>query len=84
MSRSLLQPLPTRAAIALLVGTLAAALAGCGSDSMTATTTTSSARGSLLHDPPLRIASLNAATFSASLSASPSGAQLLEVAGAPT
>ena len=84
MARSLLQWRPTRAWTVSLVGALAAALAGCGSDSPTAATATSTARGTLLHDPPLRIASLTAATFTGSLNASASGAQLLEVAGAPT
>ena len=83
MFRSLLQLLPSRASTVLMVGALAAALAGCGTDSTTAVTTTGSARGSLLHDPPLRIASLTATTFTSSLNASASGAQLLEVAGAP-
>ncbi len=83
MSRSLQQFLPTHARAVILAGALAIALAGCGSDSMTALTPTSTARGTLLHDPPLRIASLTAATFAASLGASASGAQLLEIAGAP-
>ncbi len=77
-----LRPAPTCAA--LLAAVLAIGLGGCGSDSPTAATPTSTARGTLLHDPPLRIASLTAATFSASLSAGTSGQQLLELAGTPT
>ena len=84
MSRPLLNFIPPRTWPMLVAGALAVALTGCGTDSPTASTTTSTARGTLLHDPPLRIASLTAATFTASLNASASGAQLLEVAGAPT
>jgi Prolyl oligopeptidase family len=83
MSRPLQQFHPARAWTVFLVGALATALASCGADSPTAVTPTSTARGTLLHDPPLRIASLTAATFAASLGASASGAQLLEIAGAP-
>jgi len=84
MSRPLLNFIPPRTWLVLVAGALAMALTACGTDSPTASTTTSTARGTLLHDPPLRIASLTAATFAASLNASASGAQLLEVAGAPT
>jgi acetyl esterase/lipase len=84
MSRPFLTFIPPRAWLMLVAGALAMTLAGCGTDSTTAGTTTSTARGTLLYDPPLRIASLTAATFTASLDASTSGAQLLEVAGTPT
>ena len=70
----------------LLVGTALAAalLAGCGgSDSPTATPAASTAHGTLAISPPLRIASVDAATFQAQLGATASGAQLLQVAGAP-
>jgi hypothetical protein len=67
-----------------LAGGVALALAGCGSDSMTSAMPTATTRGSLIIDPPLRIASLDAATFGAELGASASGAQLLQVAGQPT
>jgi hypothetical protein len=83
MPAPLLNLVPSRTWLMLLAGAFATALTGCGSDSMTATTVTSSARGTLLYDPPLRIASLTAATFTASLDASSSGAQLLEIAGPP-
>jgi hypothetical protein len=63
----------------------AVALAACGgSSSQTGTTNiTSTAHGSLVQNPPFRIASLDAATFQAELAATPSGAQLLEITGAP-
>jgi hypothetical protein len=62
----------------------AAVLAACGSDSPTATPAASTAHGTLAVSPPLRIASVDAATFQAQISATASGAQLLQVAGAPT
>ncbi len=58
-------------------------LAACGSGSPTATTSSSTARGSLSVDPPFRIASLDAATFTAEVSATTTGAQLLELTGTP-
>ncbi|MDP9011088.1 MAG: prolyl oligopeptidase family serine peptidase [Pseudomonadota bacterium] len=57
--------------------------AACGSSSGTAQTGSSTAPGTLAYDPPFRIASLNAATFGAELSATTSGAQLLQITGAP-
>jgi acetyl esterase/lipase len=44
---------------------------------------TSTERGTLVYDPPFRIASLNAADFGSQLGASPAGKSLLVVAGAP-
>ena len=61
----------------------AAILTACGSDSTTSTGATSTARGTLQESPPLRIASVDAPTFAAQLGATTSGAQLLEVTGAP-
>jgi len=58
-------------------------LAGCGSDSSSATVGTSTDPGTLLYDPPFRIASLNAADFGTQLNASSGGQGLLAVAGAP-
>jgi len=58
-------------------------LAGCGSDSGTATMGTSTDRGTLVYDPPFRIASLNAADFGSQLGATAAGQSLLLVAGAP-
>ncbi len=65
------------------VACAAAMLAACGSDSPTAVPAASTAHGTLAVSPPLRVASADAATFQAQLSASPSGAQLLQVTGAP-
>lgn len=61
----------------------AALLTACGADSGTSTVNTSTAHGTLVENPPLRIASLNAASFSAQLSADATGAQLLQLTGAP-
>jgi acetyl esterase/lipase len=58
-------------------------LAGCGSDSNSATMGTSTDRGALVFDPPFRIASLNAADFASQLGANAAGQSLLLVAGAP-
>jgi hypothetical protein len=60
-----------------------AVLAGCGSDSGTATVGTSTERGTLVFDPPFRVASLNAADFGSQLGASAAGKSLLVVAGTP-
>jgi hypothetical protein len=61
----------------------AAALTACGSDSTTSSPTTVETRGTLYETPPLRAASVDAATLSAQLGATSSGAQLLKLAGAP-
>lgn len=60
-----------------------AVLAACGSDTQTSTVTDSTARGTLIENPPLRITSVDAATLTAQLHASASGQQLLQLAGAP-
>ena len=65
--------------IAVAIATLAA----CGSNSTTSTVATGTARGTLIENPPFRIASLDAATFEAQLNASPAGQSLLALAGAP-
>jgi alpha/beta superfamily hydrolase len=75
---------PGRAWALGLTSALAIGLSSCGTDSMTSVMPASTTRGSLIQDPPLRIASLDAATFGAELGASTSGAQLLQVAGQPT
>lgn len=60
-------------------------LAACGgSDTQSAALNTSTANGTLIYTPPLRIASVTAADFAAELSATTSGAQLLQLAGTPT
>lgn len=85
MSRQSRENRPTARTWALcLAGTVALGLSGCGADSTSGVTATATTRGTLIHDPPFRIASLDAATFGAELGASASGAQLLLVAGAPT
>lgn len=68
-------------AIGIAIGSIG--LSSCGSDTGTATVGTSTDRGSLLFDPPFRIASLNATDFGAELQASAAGQGLLVVAGAP-
>jgi predicted dienelactone hydrolase len=59
-------------------------LAGCGSDTDAVTAGTSTDRGSLVYNPPLRVASLTAPDFQAQLAAQAAGQSLLAVAGAPT
>ncbi|HEY2418886.1 MAG TPA: hypothetical protein VGH84_13265 [Steroidobacteraceae bacterium] len=67
-----------------LVAVMAAAvLSACGSDSDTSAVSNSTAHGTLAENPPLRIASLNAASLAAQLSASATGAELLQITGAP-
>ena len=66
------------AAVAALV------LAGCGgTNSPTAKVATSTQRGTLVVNPALRVASVNAADFAAQLNATASGPQLLQLAGTP-
>jgi hypothetical protein len=62
----------------------AALLCACGSSSPTAMTATSTAHGTLVESPPFRIASLDAASFQAELAGTSSGAQLLQITGAPS
>ncbi|HEX7638578.1 MAG TPA: prolyl oligopeptidase family serine peptidase [Burkholderiaceae bacterium] len=74
-----------RSTMALGVAALAAAaLTGCGGGSPGATKDSSTNPGTLIESPPLRVASLNAADFTAQLSATSAGQQLLALAGAPT
>jgi acetyl esterase/lipase len=59
-------------------------LAACeGNGSSGAAVDASGARGSLIQNPPLRTASLTAADLTAQLQSTPSGQQLLAVAGQP-
>jgi hypothetical protein len=70
-----------------LVGVAVAALglAACGgTDSPTAAVADSSQRGTLVENPPLRVASLTAADFAAQLGATSTGPQLIQLAGTPT
>ena len=68
----------------LTVAFCAVVLAACGTSSMTSSVSSSTARGTLVQDPPPRLASVNAADLQAQLSASTTGAQLLQLAGNPT
>lgn len=56
---------------------------GGGTNSPTATIATTTTHGTLVANPPLRIASLSAADFAATLGATTSGQQLLAAAGTP-
>ena len=60
-----------------------AALCACGSSTDTGVTSNSTAHGTLSVNPPFRIASLDAPTLTAELSATAAGAQLLELTGKP-
>lgn len=62
----------------------AAFLTACGADSTTSSVAASNTPGTLVENPPFRIASLNAAAFTAQLSANPTGAQLLTLTGNPS
>jgi poly(3-hydroxybutyrate) depolymerase len=68
------------------LGAMAAALlvAACGSDTQTSVVADSTAHGTLVENPPLRIASLDGAAFQAQLASSASGQQLLQLTGNPT
>jgi hypothetical protein len=61
-----------------------ALLCACGPSSPTSMVADSEAHGTLVENPPFRIASLDAATFQSELGATAGGAQLLEIAGAPS
>src|SRR5579872_3810282 len=67
----------------LLAAGAAALLSACGSDSGTSAVATSTTHGTLVENPPLRIASLDAAALSAQLGASSTGQQLLSLSGTP-
>jgi hypothetical protein len=55
-----------------------------GTNTETSAVDNSTTRGTLVENPPLRIASLDATTFQAELSSTASGQQLLQVTGNPT
>jgi hypothetical protein len=61
----------------------AVVLVACGGGSSTESANTSTAAGTLVYNPPPRVASVNATDFAASVNATSSGQQLLAVAGAP-
>src|ERR1017187_2066832 len=73
-----------RIIVTLLLATVVASiLNGCGRGSDGATVNKSTARGTLIQNPPLRVASVNVTDLTAQLNSSASGQQLLAVAGAP-
>jgi len=74
----------SRNRIPFFAAVAAVLLAACGSNSTTSDVATSTTRGTLIENPPLRIASLDAATFTAQLHATASGQQLLAITGAAT
>ena len=63
---------------------VAAALSACGGGSPGAAVNNSTAPGTLIYSPPIRVASLNATDLTAELGATESGQQLLALAGTPT
>ncbi len=68
----------------LAVAVSALGLAACGgTDTPTGAVASSTERGTLVDNPAVRVASLNAATFTAQLNATSSGPQLIELAGTP-
>ena len=72
----------------IVVAGVSILVAACGSGgvdspSMSVAIDDSGARGSLYQNPPLRIASLTADQFKGSLNASPTGQNLLAIAGTP-
>jgi poly(3-hydroxybutyrate) depolymerase len=67
----------------LCAAVTAIGLAGCGSDSQTSTVAVTMARGTLIQNPPFRIATLTAADFKSRLAATSTGQQLLQLTGDP-
>jgi poly(3-hydroxybutyrate) depolymerase len=68
------------------LGAMAAAVlvASCGgTNTETSQVATSTSRGTLVEDPPVRIASVNATDFQAQLASTTSGQQLLQLTGDP-
>jgi hypothetical protein len=69
--------------VAALCAALAALLTGCGKSTATSAVTTSTNRGTLIYNPPVRLASLDAPTLTEELGSTSSGQELLELAGTP-
>ncbi|MDE2449839.1 MAG: prolyl oligopeptidase family serine peptidase [Gammaproteobacteria bacterium] len=68
----------------LWVAVAALGLAGCGgTNSPTGKVASSTQRGTLVDNPPIRMASVNATDFAAQLNGTASGPQLLQLAGTP-
>lgn len=68
----------------VLAAALAGTLAACNEGSPGAAQDSSTTPGTLVYNPPIRVASLTAAALSAQLSSSTTGQQLLQIAGTPT
>lgn len=66
-----------------LAGLLAASLTACNDGSSGAAVDPSTAPGTLIYDPPIRLASLSATALAAQLNSSQAGQQLLALAGTP-
>src|ERR1700749_694893 len=66
------------------VAMAAAVLTGCGGGSSGGRTKNSTAAGTLIESPPLRVASLNAADLTSQLTATSQGQGLVQLAGTPT
>lgn len=77
------QPTRFAASLAPLACACALVLTACGGGSDNETNTDPE-RGELFRSPPTQLAERSAAEFTASLQASASGAQLLQIAGTPT
>ena len=71
----------TSAALCMALG--ATLLTACGSDSTTAPVSETFTRGTLLANPPARVASADVAYLTGQLSASTTGQQLIALAGTP-
>jgi hypothetical protein len=74
----------SRSLVLLGAALVASLLSACGSDTGTSTPAASTAHGSLAFSPPFRIASADAATFQAQLTAISGGSKLLQLTGNPT
>jgi hypothetical protein len=72
-----------KAALIGLAAGGALALASCGGGSSTESANTARAPGTLIYNPPLRVASVNATDLAAQFNATSSGQQLLALAGQP-
>ena len=72
-----------RSALSAMGAALLVAACG-GTNTETSTVATSTSRGTLVEDPPLRIASVDATAFQAQLTSTAAGQQLLQVTGNPT
>ncbi len=72
-----------RAIVLLFALVMSVFLSACGGGGSGAAVSVSTARGTLIESPPLRVASLNASDLTAQMNATASGQQLLQLAGTP-